>query len=308
MGLRNFLGLLFLASLWGPSFLFIKVAVQEIPPLTMAGCRVGLAALLLFAILKMQGQQVSNHRRGVWKHYAFAGAVGNAVPFVLFNWGELHIDSAVASILNGTTPLFTLLIAHFFTKDDRLTRNKMTGAFIGFGGLVLLVGPALLAGVKASSLGLLAVTGAALCYGIVIVYSRRYLRGLPGLVAPAAQLGYAALFLTPLSLLFERPLSLPMPSWPALGSLLALTVLGTSIAFVVYFRLLETTPASQLSMVTYLVPVFGILLGVMVLDERLAWNAYAGCAMILLGVMVVNGYISVTKIARWKGLARNEIR
>ncbi len=308
MGLRNFLGLLFLAALWGPSFLFIKVAVQEIPPLTMAGGRVGLASLLLFAILKIQGRRVSHHRRGVWKHFAFAGAVGNAVPFVLFNWGELHIDSAVASILNGTTPLFTLLIAHFFTRDDRLTRNKMTGAFIGFGGLLVLVGPSLLAGVQASSLGLLAVTAAALCYGVAIVYSRRYLRGLPALVAPTAQLGYAALFLTPLSLLFERPLSLPMPSWAALGSLLALTVLGTSIAFVVYFRLLESIPASQLSMVTYLVPVFGILLGVTVLDERLEWNSYAGCVLILLGVMGVNGYLSVAKIAGWMHPARKGLR
>ncbi len=292
MNSKSFFGLLLLASLWGPSFLFIKVAGRDIPPLTMTAARVSIAAVLLYFVLKLQGGKLS-HIQKMWKHFALAGFVGNALPFTLFNWGEIHIDSGLASILNGTTPLFTILIAHFFTQDDRLTPKKIIGSVIGFSGLVLLVAPALMDGIKAGSLGLLAVTTAALCYGANIVYTRKFFRGMPKYVAPIGQLGFAALIMLPLSLIVEKPYELALPSWPALGSLVALAIFGTSIAFVVYYRIMEFTPASALSMVTYLVPIFGIILGVTLLNEQLAWNAYIGCAFILFGVMIVNGFIQI---------------
>jgi drug/metabolite transporter (DMT)-like permease len=285
---KNFLLLLVLAALWGPSFLFIKVAVAEIPPLTIVLGRVGIGGILLYGILRLQGRHLPPLGR-VWLHFSFAAIVQNAIPFLLFGWGEQYIDSALAAILNGTTPLFTLLLAHMFTSDDRLTPTKTLGTFIGFSGLALLIGPSLLGGVKATTWGLIAVAVASLCYGIAIVYGRRNLRGLPPLVAPTAQLLLAALFVMPLSLVLERPFNLPAPSWPALGSLLALGVFGTGLAFVVYYRIMEQTSATYVSMVTYLVPVFGVILGVVILNEQLGWNAYLGCALILLGVMIVNG-------------------
>lgn len=297
--MRNFLWLLFLASLWGPSFLFIKVAVEDIPPLTLVVGRVGIAAILLYAILRLQGRNLPKFGP-VWRHFAIMALVQNALPFALFNWGEQHIDSALAAILNGTTPLFTILLAHIFVADDRVTPAKMVGVVVGFGGLALLIAPSLVDGVQASTWGLIAVAVASFSYGIALVYSRLNLRGTPPLVAPTAQLGLAALYMLPLSLIFEQPYQLPAPAWTAVGSLLALAAFGTALAFVVFYRIIERMSASYASMVTYLVPIFGVILGVLVLSERLHWTAYAGCALILVGVMIVNGLFdkSITWLRR----------
>ncbi|MCB0168495.1 MAG: EamA family transporter [Anaerolineae bacterium] len=288
MRLKNFLWLFVLASLWGPSFLFIKVAVQEIPPLTLVVGRVGIAALLLLIILRMQGRRLPKFGP-VWIHFAVMALVQNALPFTLFNWGEQYIDSALAAILNGTTPLFTILLAHIFVDDDHLTLGKMLGVLVGFGGLIILIMPSLVGGIEATTWGLIAVTIAAVSYGIAMVYSRLNLRGLPPLVAPTAQLTVATLYMLPLSLLFERPFLLPLPSLAAGGSLFVLAAFGTALAFVIYYRLIEQASASFVSMVTYVIPVFGVFLGVVILNETLDWNAYAGCALILVGVMLVNG-------------------
>jgi drug/metabolite transporter (DMT)-like permease len=287
MRIKNFLWLLLLASLWGPSFIFIKIAVQEIPPITIVTGRVGLAAILLLIILKVQGRRLPPFGP-VWKHIAFVALVHNAVPFTLITWGEQHIDSALAAILNGTTPLFTILLAHTFTTDDRITPTKLIGVLVGFGGVLTLIGPSLLGGIQATALGLLAVTLAAACYGVAIVYARIHLRGLPPLVAPAAQLMLAGVYLLPLALFLEQPFSGPLPSWQALGALLALTVFGTALAFGLYYAVLARTSATYVSTVTYMIPVIGVLLGVIVLNEQLQWNAYLGCVLILGGVMIIN--------------------
>ena len=294
MKLKNFLLLILLAALWGPSFLFIKVAVAEIPPLTLVLGRVGIAAVLLTLFLLVQGKSLPRSRT-VWRHLAVMGFVHNTIPFVLFGWGEQYIDSALASILNGTTPLFTIVLAHYFVADDRLTPTKLVGVLIGFAGLLLLITPSLTDGLQATTLGLLAVALAAALYGVAIVYSRNNLRGLPPLVAPAGQMIMATIYLLPLSLLVDRPFSLPPLSQSVVWSMVALGVLGTAVAFVVYYRLLETAPASYVSMTTYVIPIFGVILGVLVLNEQPTWHAYAGFALILLGVMIVNGLIKLKR-------------
>jgi drug/metabolite transporter (DMT)-like permease len=298
MKLKNFLLLIFLACLWGPSFLFIKVAVGEIPPLTLVTGRVGLAALILYIILRLQQRNLPGFGP-IWKHFAVVGFFSNALPFVLFSWGEQYIDSALASILNGTTPLFTALLAHFFISDERLNATKLIGIAVGFGGLVLLIAPSLGDGAHTAGGGLLAITLAAACYGIAMVYTRKNLRKLPPLVGPTAQLLMATLYMMPLAFWFEQPFSRTLPGWPALGSLLGLSMLGTALAFVIYYRLLEITGATYVAMVTYLSPVIGVILGVVILNERLGWNTYAGFTLILLGVMVVNGV--------FKGLMRRRL-
>ncbi len=290
MKLRNLLLLLLLSSMWGPSFLFIKVGVREIPPLTLVAGRVGIGALLLYLILRYRGGRLPAFG-SVWKHVAIVALFQNALPFVLLGWGEQFIDSALASVLNGTTPLFTIVLAHFFVPDDRLTMAKLTGVLLGFGGLVLLIFPSLVDGVQATTWGSLAVAGAAACYGLAIVYTRLHMRGLPPLVAPTAQLIAATAMVLPLSLLVDRSYALALPSWQALGSVLALGVLGTGLAFVVYYALLEHADASYVSMVTYVIPVFGVILGVLVLQEVLTWHTYVGCGLILFGVMLVNELI-----------------
>ncbi len=288
MKFKTFLWLLALASLWGPSFLFVKVAVVEIPPLTLVAIRVTLAAVLLYLLLRMEGQKLPQPGL-IWKHFAISGLLNNALPYVLLSWGELYIDSALAAILIGATPLFTLALAHFTTANDRLTPTKAVGVMIGFVGVVTLFGPALGSGVQATMWGLLASLAAALCYGGGILYSHKFLRGLPSLVGPTAQLTTAAIFLAPLALLIEQPYTLALPSWNAIGSLLLLTIFSTVLAFVLYFRAMESIPATVLSTVTYLVPIVGMVLGVIILNEQLGWNAYLGSALVLLGILVVNG-------------------
>ena len=288
MGLRVLLWIFFLALLWGPSFLFIKVAVLEIPPFTLMTGRVGIASLILFIILRVQGKQLTIKAQ-TWRSFAFMAVFANALPFVLFGWGEIYVDSALAAVLNGTTPIFTVIIAHFFLSDDRMNLVKGLGIALGFLGIVVLFFPFLSKGVTMDTLGVFAFTAAALCYGISTVYARKKLRGLPPLVAPTAQLFMATICLLPFSLIVDHPFAMSFPSWNAINSMLALSVFGSAIAFVVFYHILEMTSATNLSMVTYLIPVIGVILGVVFLHEKLGWYVYVGCAIILLGVMVVNG-------------------
>ncbi len=294
MSSSNLFLLFFLATLWGPSFLFIKVAVAEIPPLTMVTVRVGLAALLLFLFLRWRGGRLP-HLGRLWLHFAALGLLAHAIPFTLISWGEIYVDSAVAAVLSGTTPLFTMLIAHYAIADERMSWSKFAGMLLGFLGLLFLIWPAIESGFQASTRGILAVTLSSCSYGLAMVYVRRYLKSLPSLVAPTAQLLMATIYMIPLALYFERPFSLSWPSLQAVGSLVALAVIGTALAFVVYYKIIEVAGATYLSMVTYLMPVFGVILGVLVLNEQLAWNAYLGCGLILSGVMAVNGRLPMSR-------------
>ncbi len=290
MNWKNLGLLVLLAALWGPSFLFIKVAVADIPPLTLVLGRVAVGATFLLVALRLARRSLPRDRT-LWRHFAVLALIHNAVPWILFAWGEQTIDSALASILNGTTPLFTIVLAHFLVEGDRMTASKLLGVLLGFGGLVLLILPSLVTGVRATTWGLIAVTVAAALYGVAIIYSRRHVRGLPPLVAPASTLSLATLYMLPVALV-ERPWTLPIPSPVALAALAALGFFGTGLAFIVYYRLLETANATYISMVTYVIPIFGVILGVLVLGEQLTWYALAGFALILLGVMVVNGLLA----------------
>lgn len=288
MTIRNLLLLLSLAALWGPSFLFIKVAVNEIPALTLVCGRVSGAALILFLVLKLRRISLPPFGR-IWIHFAAMAFFANAFPFVLITWGEIYIDSALAAILNGTTPLFTIVLAHLLIRDDRMTPARTGGISLGFIGLLFLIGPDISSGATASVSGIMAVAIASASYGWAMVYGRKYLTQLPPLVAPTAQLLLASVYMIPLSLALEQPFAMPMPSIEALGSLIALAIFGTAIAFVVYYRILEKAGATYLSTVTYLLPVIGVILGIAVLGERVRWNAFVGCALILCGIMLVNG-------------------
>jgi drug/metabolite transporter (DMT)-like permease len=291
MNWKNMALLILLAALWGPSFLFIKVAVEDIPPLTLVLGRVAVGAAFLFAALSLRGGRLPAERT-LWRRLAVLAFLHNALPWVLFSWGEQYIDSALASILNGTTPLFTIILAHFFVAGDRMTASKVLGVLLGFAGLSLLILPSLAGGVQASTWGIVAVTIASASYGVAIIYSRNHLRGLPKLVAPTTQLILATLYMLPIALIVDRPWTLPPPPPAAWLSLLALGVLGSGLAFIVYYRLLESANPTYISMVTYVIPIFGVILGVLVLNEQLTWLTLAGFALILLGVMVVNGLLA----------------
>ena len=303
---KNLLLLLLLAALWGPSFLLIKVAVAEIPPITLIFGRVGLAAILLYLLLRLGGNNLPRPGR-IWISLAIVAIFQTAFPFVLLSWAEQYIDSALAAILNGLTPLFTILIAHMLTTDDKLTPAKAAGIALGLVGVLFFVAPALQSGVQASTWGILAMIVVAASYGFAVVYARKHLNHLPSKVAPTGQLILSTLFLLPFMIIVDQPFNQPLPSLQAIGAVIALAIFGTAIAFVVYFRLLKSAPASYVSMVTYLVPVIGVLLGVLILGERLAWNDFAGFGLILLGVLIVNGAFRHQRLPRGRAQAASAV-
>ena len=296
MSARNLLLLFFLASLWGPSFLFIKVALEEMGPITLAALRIGIAALLL-NLYVIPFKKTFVRKRKFWRDVAISGFFAQGLPFILINWGEQHIDSTLAAILNGLTPIFTLVIANFAIQEDKMNFTKTIGTLLGFGGLLLLISPSLEQGFTGSTMGILAVSAAAVSYGIALVYSRIHLKDAPQFSAPASQLLVASLYVIPLAFVLEKPAlgSFSTHTW---GAILFLASLGTALGFVVYFRLLEKTSASFVSQVTYLMPAIGVVLGIVFLNESLSASAVLGGAIILLGVILVNKSGTINKKLR----------
>ncbi len=284
--LKNFILLLALACCWSPSFLFIKIAIEYVPPFTLIFLRVAIAATLLYLILKFKKINLPI-TKNAWKNFAIMGFFSCAFPFVLFAVGEQFIDSSLASIINGSTPLFTLAIAHFFINGDRLNKTKFFGSITGFCGLFILVAPALLQA-HATLPGIIAVICAAASYGIGIVYTKKNMQNTKPLATATAQLIMSSLFLLPFSLM-ENPFAIAKISTSALFSIISLAIIGTVIAFIIYYKLIAEASATYVSAVTYIMPIFGMILGKAILHEKLMWNSYLGSGLILLGVMTING-------------------
>ena len=281
----DWLLLVFLSLLWGGSFFFAKIAVDELPPLTLALGRVGIAAALL-AVLAGRAGLVSLAR--AWPAFAVLGLLNNVIPFTLIFWGQTHIPSGLASIFNATTPIFTALIAHFATRDEKLDAAKLVGVTTGFVGVVAMLGPEVLGDIGVGLWAQLACLVAAVSYAVAGIWGRR-LAHLPAVTVAAGQLIAASVVLAPLAMLVDRPWRLAMPSPAALAALLALAVLSTALAYVIYFRILARAGATNLLLVTFLIPVSAILLGTAVLGERLAPHHFAGMAIIAVGLAAIDG-------------------
>ncbi len=284
---RELLMLLLLALIWGTSFLFIKLGVAEVPPILLAEIRVASATLLLLAVLRWRGTQFPRERR-FWRQIVVVAVLNNVLPWTLIPWGEQYVSSGLASILNATMPLFTVLFAHFWSADERWTANRLTGVALGFAGVVVLIGPDLTDLARSSTQGALAIILAAICYALATIYARRNLAGRDPTVLATGQIGTATLILLPLVILGVRPLP-PMPSAVALGSILTLGFFGSGIAYLIYYWLLARLDATQVSLVTYLLPITAVFWGAALLAEPLSLQMFAGMALILFGVMLVNG-------------------
>jgi drug/metabolite transporter (DMT)-like permease len=279
--------LIALSLLWGCTFFFTKVALQELPPLVLVFARVALAALAL-APFALAGAVLLDRR--LWPAFLVMGAINNLVPFFLLSWAQQHVSSGLAAILNGATPLFSVLVAHWLTREEKATPAKLAGVLVGFAGLAVMVGPSALAGLGAGLefVAQLACLGACVSYSVAAVYGRRF-RGLPPLGVAAGQLAASALMLAPLVALAEAPWTLPAPSlhtWAALG---AFAFAGTALAYVLYFRLLASAGATNVLLVTFLVPVGALLLSVWALHEPLGWRQLAGMALIGVGRSATDG-------------------
>ncbi len=287
MGPAEWLLLVTLSVLWGGSFFFAKVAIAELPPFTVVLARVGLAALALLLIVVASGQRLPRSAR-LWGAFLVMGALNNLIPFSLIVWGQTQIASGLASILNATTPLFTVVLAHVLTRDERLTPGRFAGVLAGLAGVAVMIGPETLAGLGGPLPAELAVLGAALSYALAGIFGRRF-RGTPPLVTALGQVSASTLLILPLALLADRPWTLPPPGPATLCALAGIALLSTALAYVIYFRILAAAGATNLLLVTFLIPVSALILGTTVLGEHLTGGQLAGMALIGLGLAAIDG-------------------
>jgi drug/metabolite transporter (DMT)-like permease len=288
-----------LSIVWGGSFLFVGVAVRELPPLTIVALRVVTAALTLLLVLKLMGVDLPRTRQA-WAAFLGMSILNNVIPFTLIVWGQSHIASGLASILNATTPLFTVIVAHYLTTDERLTGQRLAGVIVGFVGVAVMIGAAAFASLDASILAQLAVLGAALSYGFSGVFGRRFkTMGIPPLATAAGQVTVSSAILLPTALIVDHPWTLAMPSTGAILSLAALGLVSTAFAYLIFFHLLARAGATNVGLVTFLIPVSAILLGVLVLGETLAMRHIIGMALIGAGLILIDGRLISALSARF---------
>lgn len=288
MGAVEWALLALLAFLWGGSFLFAKIAVAEIPPASLVLGRVGLAAGALIIVVAALRIPVPWSWR-LAGQFLVMGVLNNIVPFGLIFWGQRTIDAGLAAILNATTPVFTVLLAHILTRDERLTPGWLAGVALGLLGVAVLIGPAALMRFDLAAASQLAIIGAALSYGFAGIFGRRF-RGLPSILPAAGMLCGSSLVALPIALYVDRPWALTI-SLPTGASVVALALASTAFAYILYFRILARAGATNLQLVTLLVPISAMTLGALVLGERLAWNAFAGMALIFLGLAAIDGRV-----------------
>jgi drug/metabolite transporter (DMT)-like permease len=283
--------LLLLSVLWGGSFFFVGIAVAELPPLTIVAARVGLAAAALWAALPLLG--VAPPRGGrAWRAIAVMALLNNAIPFSLIVWSQQTLPSGLAAILNATTPLWAVLVAHVATREERATPARLGGAMLGFLGVAVMSGIDLLRGTATALPATAAMLLATFSYACAGVFGRRLGRlGLAPMQAALGQLTAAALVMLPLALVVEAPWRLAAPSPGTVAALAGLALFCTAVAYVLYFRILALAGAVNLLLVTFLVPVSAILLGTLVLGERLAVQHLAGMACIGVGLALIDGRV-----------------
>jgi len=280
-----------LALIWGGAFVFIGVAVRHVQPLTYVWLRLTIAAAVMWLFLRFKGQSVGLPRE-VWGSILLLALLNNAIPFALFGWGQTHIASGLASILNATTPIWGVVVAHVLTDDERMSPRKIAGVLLGFGGVATMIGPSLLTNLGSSALAQLACVTASLCYALAAVWARRFRRmGVSPLSVTTGQLTAGALVMLPVSMIVDRPWTHDLPPLSAWGAIFALALLCTAFGYVLYFRLIDSSGATNALLVTLLVAPVAILLGGLFLGESLAPQDFVGLALIALGLAAIDGRV-----------------
>lgn len=289
MGPVEWLLLVTLSVLWGGSFFFVGVAVDGLPPFTIVALRVGLAAIVLNLFVVATGLRMPGDRRA-WLAFFGMGFINNLIPFSLIVWGQTHIASGLASILNATTPLFSVVVAHWLTADEKMSPGRLAGIVFGIAGVAIVIGPGVLQGIGTNVLAQLAILGASLSYAFGAVFGRRFrAMGIKPHVTATGQVSASTMMLLPLALLVDRPWTLVPPGIEVWGAVLGLAVLSTAVAYIIYFRILATSGATNILLVTLLIPVSAILLGVFILGEELLPRHFLGMLVIGLGLATIDG-------------------
>lgn len=281
--------LVFLSFLWGGSFFLTAVAIKEITPFTLVFVRLTIADIALFLVIVAIGARIPKDLP-TWWQFLILGTFGSAVPFSLIFWGMLKVNSGLASIFMAMTPLSTIIIAHFFTTDEKLSWRRVWGVMAGLGGVIVIVGPSVLSDSGSYIAAQAAILAATVCYGIAGVYGKRFY-GMPPVVVAFGQVTSAAILMLPIALVFEHPFSRAMPSTAAMASVVALALFSSALAFIVFFRILLRVGATNVVLVTLLIPVTAIFLGAAILGEKLLLRHFAGLAVIVCGLLIVDGRI-----------------
>ena len=287
MKLKEWGAFVLLGLIWGSSFLWIKIGVENITPVMLVTLRVSFALVSLLVVMVLQHQSFPRDRSTILK-FVFMGVFNVVIPFLLITWGETKIDSSLASILNSAVPLFVIVIAHFWLRDEKITGPRLAGLIVGFVGVVVLVlqdfNPR---SIQGDVLGQLAVLLATVSYAVSLTFSRRYLRGTKPVVQSTMIIVVATAIMWAITPIANRPLVFPSTplTWIAV---IWLGVLGLCIAYLLFFYLNNVWGPTRASLVTYVFPVVGVFLGIIFLSEPLTWNMIAGSVLVVGGIAVVN--------------------
>ena len=288
MNLLEWTMLIALALVWAGTFFFAAIAVVEIPPLTIAFLRVSGAALVLLLALYLMG--ILMPREGsVWAAFFGMGLFNNAIPFSLIFWAQTELTSGVASILNATMPVFTVIAAHLLTKDEKMTKMRFLGVVLGFLGVVVLIGSPIGGSIRAH----LAILAAGISYALASIFGKRFAQiGVKPMATATGQVICSAIILLPFALILERPWTNASPSFHVIQAMIAMISLSTAFAYFLYFRILSTAGATNVALVTLLIPPFAVLLGILFLNETLTLQQITGMLIITAGLVSIDGRVA----------------
>lgn len=290
--------LLTLSVVWGGSFFFNEIALRELPVFSVVVARVVLAALVLYAVMRIMGKAMPRDRR-IWGAFFAMGLLNNVIPFSLIVAGQRELASGLASILNASTPLFGVIFAHFLTADERITPGRLIGVLVGFAGVAVMMGGAAAQGMGGHLGAQTMCLGGAMSYALAGIYGRRFrAMGVTPIATATGQVIASSIILLPVVLVLDRPWTLPAPGAGTLAALIGVAVISTAFAYLLYFRILATAGATNLLLVTLLIPVSAILLGWLFLDELLLPRQIAGMALIGLGLVAIDGRLPQRVLAR----------
>ncbi len=284
---RAWAELFLLALIWGASFLSIRIALNEVGPMTSVAHRTGWAMLILWIYIALRRLPVPRNPR-IWGAFLLMGLLNNVIPFSLMAWGQLHIETGLTSILNAATAIFGILAAALFLSDERLTLRKAIGVTLGFLGVATAIGLSALTEFNIRSLGQLAVIGGTISYALAGVWARKTLGGLSPQVAAAGMLTGSSLITLPMAWIVEGPISLSLQpqTWAAIGYYAAI---ATALAYLLYYRVLDLAGSGNLMLCTLLVAPVAIILGAVVLGEELPLQAFTGFGLLALGLIIIDG-------------------
>jgi drug/metabolite transporter (DMT)-like permease len=289
MGPAEWAMLILLSIVWGGSFFFYAIAIKGLPTFTIVFLRVCLGSIGLWLCAWAMGLLPLRHP-GLWRNFLIMGLINNAIPFSLIVWGQREVASGLAAILNATTPFFTVLAANMLTADEKLSWNRLLGAMLGLSGVAAMMGADILGAQGSSPLAQLAVIAASVSYGFASVFGRRF-STIPPLITAAGQTAGSSAILLPVMLIIDKPWRLASPSFDVWLAIAGLAILCTSLAYVLYFTILKRAGATNIVLVTFLVPVSAILLGIAFLGETLDIHHVIGMATIAIGLALIDGRV-----------------